>query len=58
MQTLKVLGVLSLALVLFAGSVWAADAVKSGPQVDKDVPGPFHPLNVTGDFAGQKQCLV
>ncbi len=58
MQTSKVLAGLSLSLVLFAGSVLAADAVKSGPQVDKDVPGPFHPLNVTGEAAGQKNCLV
>src|SRR5258708_37552532 len=58
MQTSKVLAGLSLSLVLFAGSVLAADAVKSGPQVDKDVPRPFHPLNVTGEAAGQKNCLV
>ena len=32
-------------------------SVKSGPQVGKDVPGPFHPLNVTGESAGKKACL-
>src|SRR5436190_1890321 len=31
--------------------------VKSGPQVGEKVPGPFHPLNVTGAYAGQKHCL-
>jgi hypothetical protein len=35
----------------------AADAVKSGPQKGEDVPGPFHPLNVTGPSAGKKFCL-
>jgi hypothetical protein len=57
MQTSKVLAGLALCVALFAGSVLAADAVKSGPQVDKDVPGAFHPLNVTGEAAGQKNCL-
>jgi hypothetical protein len=47
--------VFALALVL---SVQAQDkAVKSGPQVGQDVPGPFHPLNVTGENAGKKHCL-
>ena len=35
----------------------AAD-LKSGPQVGENIPGPFHPLNVTGPTAGQKACLV
>jgi len=48
----------SLAVTLLAGSVTAADAVKSGPQPGQKVPGAFHPLNVTGDAAGQKLCLV
>jgi hypothetical protein len=29
----------------------------SGPQVGKEVPGPFHPLNVNGRSAGKKNCL-
>lgn len=50
---------LSLVVVLAAGFVLAEEktAVKSGPQVGKDLAGPFHPLNVTGDKAGQKACL-
>ena len=36
----------------------AGDALKSGPQVGKNIPGPFHPLNVTGSKAGEKNCLV
>jgi hypothetical protein len=31
--------------------------LQSGPQVNEKVPGPFHPLNVTGEFAGKKNCL-
>jgi hypothetical protein len=31
--------------------------VKSGPQVGQEVPGPFHPLNVTGANKGKKSCL-
>lgn len=48
---------LSLAAALMAGAVFAADALRSGPQVNEDVPGPFHPLNVTGTAAGKKNCL-
>jgi hypothetical protein len=43
------------ALVLAVGA--RAEAVKSGPQEGKKVPGPFHPLNVTGEHAGEKHCL-
>ena len=42
---------------LLVSSVMAADAVKSGPQPGDKI-DPFHPLNVTGQFAGEKQCLV
>ncbi len=44
-------------LALFAGSTFAADAIKSGPQVGDKVPGPFHPLNINGEYAGKKNCL-
>jgi hypothetical protein len=50
--------VASLALALLASGVWAGEALKSGPQVGDAVPSPFQPLNVTGKFAGKKQCLV
>lgn len=42
---------------VFAGSL-LAEELKSGPQTGTQIPGPFHPLNVTGPFAGKKQCLV
>jgi len=43
--------------VLLVSSAVAADAVKSGPQPGDKI-DVFHPLNVTGQFAGEKQCLV
>lgn len=46
----------SLALVAFA-VVQAAEPLKSGPQKGDDLPGPFHPLNINGENAGQKTCL-
>ena len=44
------------AVVLTAGFVVAGE-LKSGPQAGDTVPGPFAPLNVTGESAGQKNCL-
>jgi hypothetical protein len=44
-------------VVLLAGTALAANTLRSGPQVGQQVPGPFHPLNVTGAHAGQKNCL-
>ena len=46
------LGVMAMSMAL------ADDALKSGPQPDKSIPGPFHPMNVTGSQAGKKHCLV
>lgn len=55
---MRKLGVASLAtFALVIGGVWAAEGLKSGPQTGEKVPGPFHPLNVTGESAGEKQCL-
>jgi hypothetical protein len=31
--------------------------LKSGPQPNQKLPGPFEPLNVTGENAGEKHCL-
>jgi hypothetical protein len=43
---------------LFAnGLARAGENLKSGPQVGEKVPGPFEPLNLTGDKAGEKACL-
>jgi len=46
-----------LATSMLAVAVAQDPAPKSGPQVGKEVPGPFHPLNVTGAHAGKKHCL-
>jgi hypothetical protein len=48
----------SLACALLVGSVFAAEALLSGPQTGDRIPGPFNPLNVTGEDAGRKQCQV
>ena len=50
---------------LFAAAVAAAVLAfpvisaefKSGPQTGEMVPGPFHPVNVTGEHKGEKFCL-
>jgi len=44
-------------LALVVGLALAGENVKSGPQVGEKVPGPFHPMNVTGESAGEKACL-
>jgi hypothetical protein len=46
-----------LGLAMLVGSTMAGDKLKSGPQVGELLPGPFHPLNVTGAHAGEKHCL-
>ncbi len=48
----------SLAIVLLTGSLMAGEGLKSGPQPGDMVPGPFNPLNVTGDNAGSKACQI
>jgi hypothetical protein len=57
MKTLHIAAVLVLAFGVTAGFALAESTVVSGPQVEQKVPGPFHPLNVTGDKAGEKNCL-
>ena len=54
----RLLAMSALGLVLAISGVYAGGGtLKSGPQAGKDVPGPFHPLNVTGEHAGKKACL-
>lgn len=45
------------AMVAVAGVAIAAE-IKSGPQTGEKLPGAFHPLNVNGEDAGKKACLV
>ena len=48
---------LAAAVVVALGGVAFGAEIKSGPQSGEKVPGPFHPLNVTGEDAGKKACL-
>jgi hypothetical protein len=43
---------------LVTTSALAGDPLKSGPAAGTNIPGAFHPLNVTGASAGKKNCLV
>jgi hypothetical protein len=56
-MTKQRVAVVALALFAFVGVAVAAENLQSGPQVGQAVPGPFHPLNVTGEKAGEKHCL-
>jgi hypothetical protein len=55
----RIVAAACLMLALAAGVVVAEEktALKSGPQVGAQVPGPFHPLNINGANAGEKFCL-
>jgi hypothetical protein len=61
MKSLCTLAGFALLLALSAGVIAAepakAEKVKSGPQAGEKLAGPFHPLNINGDKAGQKNCL-
>jgi hypothetical protein len=49
----------SLAFVLMVSSTFAADDLKSGPQVgSKGKITPFNPLHCNTASAGTKECLV
>ena len=58
MKATKIFGAAALLVSAALGTALAGGAIKSGPQAGARIPGPFHPLNVTGQFAGEKQCLV
>jgi hypothetical protein len=51
----------ALAFALLASGAGAAE-LKSGPEVGKQLPGPFHPLNIfnaeNASQSGKKYCLV
>src|SRR3954454_808239 len=55
-KTLAAAAVVCFAAALIVTSLQAA-GIKSGPQVGEKVPGPFHPLNINGEKAGEKNCL-
>jgi hypothetical protein len=56
MKTSRLAATSALALAVLAGGLFAADALRSGPQIGQAVPGPFEPLNINGANAGQKFC--
>jgi hypothetical protein len=53
----RLVGFTALVVVVSVLSAASAADVKSGPQVGEELPGPLHPLNCTGDHAGEKYCL-
>jgi hypothetical protein len=55
-KTLAAAALVCFAAALIVTSLQAA-GIKSGPQVGEKVPGPFHPLNINGEKAGEKNCL-
>jgi hypothetical protein len=57
MKSFGIALIAALALVVCASVVLAENSITSGPQVEKNVPGPFYPLNINGSAAGQKHCL-
>ncbi|QVL32155.1 hypothetical protein KIH39_25515 [Telmatocola sphagniphila] len=48
----------AVAAVAVMFSYAAAAEIKSSIQVGEKIPGAFHPLNINGESAGQKACLV
>jgi len=54
---LKKLALTGVIATLAVSSILSLEPLKAGPQKGEDLPGPFHPLNVNGDAAGQKSCL-
>ena len=57
MTKIRIAGSL-VAVALMLSVAVAGDSLKSGPQTGDEIPGPFHPLNLTGAKAGEKNCLV
>ncbi|MSU79051.1 MAG: hypothetical protein EXS16_13265 [Gemmataceae bacterium] len=57
MLSYRIFAALVVGVALVSAGVQAGGALKSGPQAGTEVPGPFHPLNVTGEQAGKKACL-
>src|SRR5689334_8986324 len=50
-------GISCICAFFLAANAFAADPVKSGPQVGDKVPGAFEPFNVTGTNADEECCL-
>ena len=57
MKHRMIVGAFAVAVLAVAGAV-AGEGLKSGPQVGKNIPGPFNVLNVNGSQAGKSNCQV
>jgi hypothetical protein len=53
----RIAALILLPIALFATRGLLAGVVRSGPQAGDMMPGPFHPLHLTGPQAGQRGCL-
>lgn len=59
MKRMRFVQTFAMCLCLLGGSALpAGNALKSSLQPGEKIPGAFHPLNVTGNYAGDKHCLV
>jgi hypothetical protein len=57
MKTRVALGAFTIVALSMSGVMAGGEGLKSGlPEGGKLTP--FHPMNVTGPFAGKRQCLV
>lgn len=54
---MKMFALTSVVATLALGAALAGEPLKAGPQKGEELPGPFHPLNVNGESAGEKTCL-
>lgn len=57
MKKLALTTICVLSVAVLSVGVLFAESLKSGPQVGEELAGPFHPLNINGESAGQKACL-
>jgi len=57
-QRIALIALLGLAVLVTQAVAEERSDLKSGPQIGERIPGPFHPLNINGSKAGEKNCLV
>jgi len=57
MKTLRTVAMGLAAALLVSFAVAEEGTIKSGPQKGETLAGPFHPLNINGAKAGEKNCL-
>jgi len=57
-QRIAVIALLGLAVLVTQAVAEEKSDLKSGPQIGERITTPFHPLNINGAKAGEKNCLV